>query len=88
MNVDVYPDKEQLAQAAAAAIERAAIRAIEERGLFTLALSGGSTPARMLEFLAVAHSIDWNHVHLFQVDERIAPDGHPDRNATMLRSKL
>ena len=27
-------------------------------------------------------------MHLYQVDERIAPDGHPDRNLTHIRESL
>lgn len=33
-------------------------------------------------------SIPWKAVHVFQVDERVAPDGHPDRNLTHLRESL
>jgi 6-phosphogluconolactonase len=32
--------------------------------------------------------LDWEHIDLFQVDERVAPDGHPDRNLTSLRANL
>lgn len=88
MKTQIYPDKEKLACAAAELIRDAAQQAIEARGKFTLAISGGSTPARLLEILATTEGIDWNAVHLFQVDERIAPDGHDDRNATMLQQRL
>jgi len=70
--------------AAAAAARRAAEllqAAIEQRGRATLAVSGGQTPARMLELLAAA-PLDWQRLDVFQVDERVAPDGHADRNAT------
>jgi 6-phosphogluconolactonase len=33
-------------------------------------------------------SVPWENVHVFQVDERIAPEGHPDRNLTTLREIL
>ena len=33
-------------------------------------------------------SLPWEHVHIFQVDERVAPAGHPDRNLTHLRESL
>jgi 6-phosphogluconolactonase len=32
--------------------------------------------------------IDWDHIDLFQVDERVAPDGDPDRNLTSIRDSL
>jgi 6-phosphogluconolactonase len=41
----------------------------------------------MLRFLA-GEDLPWPHVHLFQVDERIAPGGHPDRNLTHLQASL
>ena len=85
MNIQSFKDKEELANAATEFIGNAANKAIEQRGIFTLAISGGSTPRRMLELLSrKIDDLDWSRVHLFQVDERIAPDGHDDRNATML----
>jgi 6-phosphogluconolactonase len=76
--------------AAAAAARRAAEllqAAIAQRGRATLAVSGGQTPARMLELLAEA-PIDWQRLDVFQVDERVAPDGHADRNATRQAAAL
>ena len=50
-------------------------------------MSGGSTPARM--FGALAHQdVPWPELHLFQVDERIAPLGDPDRNLSDLVANL
>ena len=56
---------------------------LDERPRATLALSGGTTPAPMLRHLA-ATPFEWGRVDIVQVDERVAPDGHPDRNATMI----
>jgi 6-phosphogluconolactonase len=57
----------------------AAIRdAVAERGVATIALSGGSAPARMLPSFGA--DVDWEAVDIVQVDERIAPDGDHDRN--------
>lgn len=47
-------------------------QALEERGRATLALSGGSTPAKMFPLLAEA-DLDWSKVHIFFVDERMVP---------------
>src|SRR6516164_5260545 len=58
--------------------------AIATRNRFLLALSGGRTPWLMLRSLA-REDVSWQLVHLFQVDERDAPAGHPDRNLTHIR---
>lgn len=76
-------DAESVARRGAALIAAAAREAIAARGIFTLAVSGGRTPARMLEVLGQA-ALDWRAVHVFQVDERVAPAGDPERNLTQL----
>jgi 6-phosphogluconolactonase len=87
MQFEVYEAVDSVARAAAAAIAAAARAAITERGRFALAVSGGHTPWMMLR--ALAHEeIRWGSVHVFQVDERVAPAGHPDRNLTHLRESL
>lgn len=88
MNVEVLADGEALAQRAVEHLERAATQAIDERGQFVWAVSGGSTPRRMLELLSARVDLDWSRIHLFQVDERVAPNGDSDRNATMLDTAL
>jgi 6-phosphogluconolactonase len=50
-------------------------------------VSGGHTPWIMLRSLAAA-LIPWRAVHIVQVDERVAPAGHTDRNLTHLRESL
>jgi 6-phosphogluconolactonase len=88
MNVEVLTDAEALAERSVEVLIRAAEVAIEERGLFVWAISGGTTPRRLLELLCDRRDFDWARTHLFQVDERLAPDGDPDRNATMLDEAL
>lgn len=88
MNVEVLGDGEALAQRAVDVVVASATRALDERGLFVWAVSGGTTPRRMLELLGERRDLDWSRTHLFQVDERLAPDGDPDRNATMLDEAL
>jgi 6-phosphogluconolactonase len=68
-------------------IAEAARRAIGEHGRFSLALSGGKTPWPMFESLGDM-DLDWEHIDLFQVDERVAPDGDPDRNLTHIGDAL
>lgn len=60
--------------------------AISTRGSASVAFSGGSSPASLLRVLAASTTIDWSVVHVFQVDERMAPPGSPDRNQTQLMS--
>ncbi|GGI08586.1 6-phosphogluconolactonase [Egicoccus halophilus] len=61
--------------------------AAQARGQATLAVSGGRTPGRLLARLA-AQPVPWDRLHVFQVDERVAPDGDPARNLTGLRAAL
>jgi 6-phosphogluconolactonase len=87
MELDVLATAEAAAQAAAARIAREARRAVRERGRFVVALSGGRTPWQMMELLG-AEELPWEDVRVVQVDERIAPAGHPARNLTHLRESL
>ena len=84
MTVELLDDPGAVARQAATRIEAAAREATADRGRFTVAFSGGPTPAATLAELA-QREVLWPRVHVFQVDERIAPDGHPDRNAGPLR---
>jgi 6-phosphogluconolactonase len=59
--------------------------AVAQRGHATLALSGGRTPVPMFGELA-AQPLPWTRIELFQVDERVAPRGHAERNATAIES--
>lgn len=68
-------------------IAEAAREAIEERGGFAFAASGGRGPWRMFELLG-AEEVQWDRVDVFQVDERVAPDGDDDRNLTHLLESL
>jgi 6-phosphogluconolactonase len=59
--------------------------AIAERSEAHLAVSGGATPLAMFAALA-ALPLPWLQVHVWQVDERVAPDGDQDRNAGQLHA--
>jgi 6-phosphogluconolactonase/glucosamine-6-phosphate isomerase/deaminase len=83
MDIVVAPDARAAAHEAAARIARQLRSAVSRRGSATVAFSGGSTPALMLEALAELQ-VPWPLTTVFQVDERVAPDGDPDRNATLL----
>lgn len=87
MEIRVFADAASVAEAAAGLIAQAAREAVAQRGTFTLAVSGGSTPWVMLRELS-AQQLPWASIHIFQVDERIAPQGDKDRNLTHLQESL
>jgi 6-phosphogluconolactonase len=79
------PDAAAVADEGARVLVAEARAAIASRGRFLVALSGGRTPWAMLRAFAAA-SLPWDAVHVFQVDERFAPEGDPARNSTHLRA--
>jgi len=87
MKIEVLVDAESVAHKAAALIAAEARAAVAACGRFSMAVSGGQTPWQMLRLLA-REEVPWEGVHVFQVDERVAPAGHPDRNLTHLRESL
>jgi 6-phosphogluconolactonase len=87
MKLEVFDDADSVARKGAAVIAADARSTIAARGRYALAVSGGHTPWIMLRALA-GEDIHWPAVHVFQVDERVAPDGDPDRNLTHLRESL
>ena len=87
MKTQVFEDDESTARAAAKCIAADAIAAVAAGAKFVMAVSGGHTPWIMLR--ALAHeALPWEHVHVVQVDERVAPIGHTDRNLTHLQESL
>jgi 6-phosphogluconolactonase len=84
---EIVADVEAAALRGAELIALAAGAAIEARGAFPLAVSGGHAPWRMFELLGT-HELDWDAIEVFQVDERIAPAGDDDRNLTHLLASL
>ena len=82
--LEVVADAEEAARRGAALIALAGQVAVEERGGFALAMSGGRTPWLMLAVLGHLEEMPWAKTDLFQVDERIAAPGSEDRNLTHL----
>ena len=69
----------------------AATEAVGARGVFHLALSGGSTPKAFYEGLtkgAAFRSIPWDQTHLWLVDERYVPLEDDRSNFKMIRQSL
>lgn len=87
MKIEILDNAAAVALAAAVTIAADAREAVAARGRYIIAVSGGHTPWVMLKELA-SQDVPWNNVHVFQVDERIAPDGDPDRNLTHLHASL
>jgi 6-phosphogluconolactonase len=83
MEIRVSPDAATAADRAARAIARRLRDAVRQRGTASVAFSGGSTPKLMLATLA-GLDVPWAGVTAYQVDERVAPDGDPQRNAGLL----
>jgi len=80
-------DADAVARVGAAFTAGEARGAVAVRGRFIMAVSGGHTPWAMLRALA-DQDVPWPDVHVVQVDERVAPAGHPDRNLTHLQESL
>jgi 6-phosphogluconolactonase len=87
MQVEVLGSPDAVAARAARVVAEAAREAVAERGRFVFAFSGGRTPGAMLRALA-AEDVPWSGVRIVQVDERVAPAGHADRNLTLLEANL
>ncbi|MHC4640175.1 MAG: 6-phosphogluconolactonase [Planctomycetota bacterium] len=75
-NLEIASDPENLAQRSVEIFVAEAQNAIEDRGTFNVAISGGHTPKRFFELLGEAPkatSLSWDKIHLFWVDERYVP---------------
>jgi 6-phosphogluconolactonase len=83
----VVRDESELAVGAARLVATDARVAVAQRGIFTFAVSGGQTPWLMFSELA-RDEVPWDHTVIYQVDERVAPDGDPERNLTHLQASL
>ncbi|WP_292010829.1 6-phosphogluconolactonase [Chryseobacterium sp.] len=84
MNVIISDNLEQLYKTAANLFVEHAINAIQKRGRFVVALSGGSSPKAIFKLLATqqyAEKIQWDHVYFFWVDERWVPITDERNNA-------
>lgn len=83
----VLPNAAAVHDEAARRIVAACFRAQRERGVFTWALAGGSTPRATYERLRTA-PIDWSRTHVLWSDERAVPGDSQQSNARMAREAL
>ena len=84
-------DEEALSRAGAGLFVRLARKAIADHGRFIVALSGGSTPRRLLERLTgppLGDQVAWDRIEFFWGDERAVPPDHADSNYRMVREAL
>ena len=82
--IEVLTDKAALVARALELILSRIETAIQQRGQFTIALSGGSTPKPLYEAIA-QQKLPWDKIHVFWGDERYVPPNHPDSNELMAR---
>jgi 6-phosphogluconolactonase len=87
MKSEILADADAVARRGAKVMAAEARAAVKTRGSFIVAVSGGRTPWQMLRALA-DEEVPWEDVHVVQVDERVAPEGDPDRNLTHLYESL
>lgn len=81
--IKAYNSDSELFRAAADLFISEALKAIHERGKFSVALSGGSTPIPLYALLSSVEyrsKADWKRIHFFWCDERCVPKDHPDSN--------
>jgi 6-phosphogluconolactonase len=87
----IWKDHEAMSLAAAHCFVAACHQAIRKWGKFSVALSGGTTPKRFYELLALAEftrNIPWKKIFLFWSDERFVTHTSPDSNYGMVKKSL
>jgi len=82
IELEVAGDEKAASRRAAELIAAAGEEAAQERNHFRVAMSGGRSPWAMLAILGELEGMPWEQTELFQVDERVASPGSPDRNLT------
>lgn len=90
MDLRIFNSKEELARAAAEHFMQASGNAVAQKGSFSVALSGGSTPKALYELLAeqFRDQIPWSNIHFYWSDERHVPPDHPDSNYRLANEAL
>lgn len=82
-----FDDLDALARGAATYVSERAHDVETRDTAFNFALSGGKSPWLMVQDL-VNTNVAWSHTIIYQVDERVAPEGSDQRNLTHLRECL
>jgi len=82
-NLEILADTESLAERAFEIFVASVERAIADKGIFYVAISGGHTPKRFFELLGErpqSQNLPWSRIQLFWVDERYVPANSPESN--------
>jgi 6-phosphogluconolactonase len=85
VEIRILTTPQELFEVAAEEVVRAATEAVAQRGRFTIALSGGSTPKNLFNLLATnARTVfPWDRTYFFWSDERHVPPTDPESNYRM-----
>jgi 6-phosphogluconolactonase len=85
VEIRILTTPQELFEVAAEEVVRAATEAVSQRGRFTIALSGGSTPKNLFNLLATnARTVfPWDRTYFFWSDERHVPPTDPESNYRM-----
>ncbi len=89
--IEVFPDRETLGRKGAEFFVSCATAAIRNKGRFSTALSGGSTPRQLYHLLATpefSERLPWEKIDLFWGDERCVPPEHRESNYCMAQETL
>jgi 6-phosphogluconolactonase len=83
-----FRDKEQLAEALADAVAANLKAGVSARGAASLAVSGGSTPARFFRALSARADVPWDKVTVTLVDERWVDESSDRSNGRLVKANL
>jgi 6-phosphogluconolactonase len=89
--IKILPDIAAIAGQAASAFANAAERAVKERGVFRVAMAGGSTPKTLYAILVsepFRSQLPFEKMRLFFGDDRHVPPDHPDSNYRMVNENF
>jgi 6-phosphogluconolactonase len=91
--IEIFANSQELARGAAEYFVARSGEAVAQKGFFTVALSGGSTPQALYQLLADVHEpfhaqVPWSRTHFFWSDERHVPPDHPDSNYRMAHEAM
>jgi 6-phosphogluconolactonase len=90
--IRILKNLEQVSSAATEEVIQISVDAVEKRGLFRIALSGGSTPKTLYSKLATDQDLKkqmpWQNTHFFWSDERTVPPDHPESNYRMVHEAM
>lgn len=91
LSLHIHKDPAAMAERAAHILAAACEEAVEERGVFRIALSGGVTPIPLFRLLATqdwADRLPWGKMSFYFVDERCVSSDDPNSNYGLAKREL